>query len=91
MSNVKFIRELAIGLPLLSCVFNKAKSALSTAELVNLLTSDSGYLCNFLIFTFASKYFTIGLVTCSDQWQRTGGHKIHMMPGLLVFSSLQCK
>ena len=67
MSNNNVNWDLTIVIPRLQpCRFRMAKAVSSTVELVNSDTSDSVNLFNFVMCAFASKYFPIELVPCSD-------------------------
>jgi len=69
-SNMVFLCELTIVIPQLSSLFKMAKAVSSTVEVVNSVTSDSVNLFNFAMWAFASNYFPIELVSCSDGCRR---------------------
>jgi len=75
----------------LPCLIRMANAVTSTVELVNSVTSDAVNSFNFVMWAFASKFFLIQLVPCSDGWRRTWWQTIHIMPGLPVSSIPQCK
>jgi hypothetical protein len=85
-----FVCELTIVIPWLQRLLRMVKAVSSTVELLNSVTSDSVNGLYFAMWAFGSKPFPIELVSCSDGWQRTWWHTIHMMPGLLVSSVAQC-
>jgi len=68
-----------------------ANALLSTVVLVNSEPSDSVSSFNFAMCAFASKYFPMELVPCSDGCRRTWWQMIHMMPGQPVSSIPKCK
>jgi len=91
MPNIILLCELTIVIPWLPCLCRMAKAVSSTVELVNSVTSDSVNVVNIAMCAFATKCSPIELVPCSDGWQRTWWHTMHMMPGLPVSSIPQCK
>jgi len=91
ISNTNFNCDPTIVIPWHSWQFSIGQAVSSTIDLVNSDTLDSVNLLYFVMCAFASKPFPIELVQCSDGWQRTWWHTIHMMPGLPVFSIPQCK
>ena len=86
-----FLCKLTIVIPLLPCLFRMAKAVSSTVEQVNSVTSESVHSFNFSMWAFASKCFSIELISCSDGWRRTWRQMIYMMPGLPVSSIPQCR
>jgi len=89
--NINFHCELTIAFAWLPCLFSMAKAASPTIELVNSVTSDTVHLYNFELCAFVNNCFTTKLVPCFDGCWRTWWQKIHLMPGMLASSILQCK
>jgi hypothetical protein len=83
--------EFTIVIAQLPCLVRMAKAVSSTVQLGNSVTSGSVNPFNFAMEAFATQCFRIELVPCSDGWRRTSSQTVHMMPGLPVFSILQCK
>jgi len=90
-SKMIYLCKISILIPWLPCLCRMAKAVSSTVELVNSVTSYSVYLFNFAMWALATKCIPIELVPCSDGWQQTWWQTIHMMLGLPICSSLQCK
>jgi len=91
ISNMNFLCELPIVIPLHLCLLKVANTALSTIEPVSVVTSDSVNLFHLAMWAFASKCFHIELAPCSDGWQRFCWQTIHIIPGLPLSSIPQCK
>jgi len=88
---MNFFCRLTMVIPRLPYIFNMAKAVSSKVVLVNSETSDSDNCFHFAMCAFASNYFPMELVPCSDGWRRTWSQTIHMIPWLLVSSIPQWK
>jgi len=90
MSSMKFFWEHTIVVPQLPYLFCMAKAVSSTVVLLNLVNSVSVKDFNFAMCPFTSKCLPIELVPCSDEWQQTWWHMIHILPVLRVSSIWKC-
>jgi len=91
MSNIICFCERTTVIARLHCLFSIGKAVSSTIELVNSVTSNYINLFNFAMWAFASKWFPIEVVPCSDGWRRTWWQIVCMIPGLPVSPILQWK
>ena len=68
MSNINFFCKLTIVIPQLPWLFSMTTAVLLSIELVDSVISDYVNLFNITMCAFASKCFSIELVTCTDGW-----------------------